>query len=327
MGEETWAESSLIPNPSVLWGALFTTMLHEGILTKDLLDELEIKDLLDELVIKDIFLYQKSPVKKLIPAPLDIYFEKGKKHLISEDYQDIMESGVISSLPEQLKSLVLPDTKTKNAESRDFCFIDWDSFTNNYPKQDNKSNISQSTDIALKSPKIGIGRSNDTLTAQDSQLYRIDMSEFKKEWKIAVVFEAPIGFPESGVLRLGGEGKTAKFNSITTDWANIDSPSTVTDALIKVYFQTPAFFDSGNGIEEISRIPDIHLLSASIGKPMPIGGYDMAQKMPKPMRKAVPPGSVYVIKGDINKVRSEISKFFHKDDLSRGYCIFHCLQF
>jgi len=49
----------------------------------------------------------------------------------------------------------------------------------------------------------------------------------------------------------------------------------------------------------------LRLLTASIGKPLNIGGFDMKERKPKPMYKAVPAGSVYyfeITEGDIQKV-------------------------
>ena len=83
--------------------------------------------------------------------------------------------------------------------------------------------------------------------------------------------------------------------------------------MFKLYLSTPAIFKKGwlpEWMDENDLIGEygglkLKLLTASIGKTISIGGFDMKVRKPKPMRKAVPAGSVYyfkIVEGDLQKV-------------------------
>ena len=107
-----------------------------------------------------------------------------------------------------------------------------------------------------------------------------------------------LGLPEKGLLKLGGEGKAVSY-------ANINSLHEIVCPDIsnqfKLVLTTPAFFKNGwlpSWIDEKTLQGELKgiklkLLVAAVGKPQYIGGWDMKNNRPKPMRKAVPAGSVY----------------------------------
>ncbi|NJO01062.1 MAG: hypothetical protein HC880_04620 [Bacteroidia bacterium] len=41
--------------------------------------------------------------------------------------------------------------------------------------------------------------------------------------------------------------------------------------------------------------------TAFVGKPIPVGGFDMENQKPKAMQKAIPAGSIYVLSSDNEK--------------------------
>jgi CRISPR-associated protein Cmr3 len=312
MGEETWAESSILPNPSVVWGALFSVLLSKGLVT--------VSDT-SLLKIQGIYL-QRNPTEKeaskiLIPAPLDLFYKKEESGSYSEDYEDI--SSIISNnsiLPYMTK----PNTN-KKVENTAGCFIDWVNFLKNYPRQNGQTVIYQSTYFNQKLSKIGITRSNTTRTTEEGKLYRVEMNEYKQDWNIIVEFEAP-NFPKSGILKLGGEGKTANYEIIQQSF---EKPMLSDEKIwFKLYFQTPAFFHSGDGISELSNLTNAKLFSASIGKPVSVGGFDIDKQQPKPMRKLVPAGSIYVFEGNPKKTHDEIHHLLNIEDYqNQGFSQFH----
>jgi CRISPR-associated protein Cmr3 len=147
------------------------------------------------------------------------------------------------------------------------------------------------------------------------------MNEYKQDWNIIVEFDAP-SFPQSGILKLGGEGKTANYEVIEKPF---EKPKLSDEKIwFKLYFQTPAFFESGNGISELSNLIHAKLFSVSIGKPLSIGGFDLKEQRPKPMRKFVPAGSIYVFEGNSQKAYSEIQTLLNiKGYQSQGFSQFH----
>ena len=119
-------------------------------------------------------------------------------------------------------------------------------------------------------------------------------------------------------IKLGGEGK---FVSVQNLAKSIEIPFPKIDNNFLLYISTPTIFKKGwlpDWIDKDSlkgKIPNtdltVKLLTASIGKPDLIGGFDMAKRKPKPMYKAVPSGSVYffeILEGN----SSELEKIHQK---------------
>lgn len=314
IGEETWIETGVFPNPSVIWGSLFSTMLADK--------HIRIKDK-SSLIINGIFLHKKEEhaAKILISAPLDIFYKKDKKDSYKGIYKEA--KNIISNYPTYLPYLTKPNIEEK-VENTANCFIDWIDFTENYPKQNGATRIYNADYFTAIISKVGITRSNTTRTSEEGKLYRMDMNEYKNGWSIIVEFEAP-NFTSEGILKLGGEGKTAKYQLIPQ---LIEKPiiKDTEDSFFKLYFQTPAFFESGNGLLELSKLKHAQLISASIGKPISIGGFDMEKKQPKVMKKAVPAGSIYLFEGNPFKSNEEIKILLDGEDRKKGFGIYHLIN-
>lgn len=182
------------------------------------------------------------------------------------------------------------------------------------------------SDFILLEPKIGITRSSNTHSSEESKLYRVDMrrlsSKTNEKLSIVVDFEDEgLSIPESGFLKLGGEGKAASYKS--NKEVNIAFPEFEDDEKqFKIVLTTPAIFN--NGWMPDIKLADEHyglklnLLTAAVGKPINVGGFDMAKKMPKPMYRAVPAGSVYyfeLMEGTMDTVR----ELFHCKSISDIY--------
>jgi len=318
MGEETWATSFTLPNPSVIWGTLFSVLWLENPDTDKSI-----------LKIKGIYLLRKATDKAaqkiLIPAPLDLSYEektnKNEFDTYPERYEEI--ENLVSNYS-SLTYLTLPDVNEK-VEQTENCFIDWTNFLENYPYRNNDTRIYQSTYFNKKMGKIGIARMNSTRVSEEGKLYRIEMNEYDKDWCFLVEVE-DLAFPKSGVLKMGGDGKAAAFEVVNKQpFTSIELPEEE-EKWFKLYFQTPNFFKSGNGLAELSNLQNATLYSASVGKPISIGGFDLEKKAPKPMTKFVPPGSVYLFKGNPKKASDEINSMLSTEkNRQQGFGQFHLI--
>jgi CRISPR-associated protein Cmr3 len=104
---------------------------------------------------------------------------------------------------------------------------------------------------------------------------------------------------QSGFLKLGGESKSVSYEleeglDITFDITGLNN----NEEQFKIYLATPALFKKGwypTEIFEKANV-EVELLTASLGKPINIGGFDIAEGKPKKMLKAIPAGSVYYYK-------------------------------
>lgn len=102
------------------------------------------------------------------------------------------------------------------------------------------------------------------------------------------------------VVRLGGDGRTAivRFSDATAFLKPlIDLGTNTIDGLqsgtrIQIYLATPAVFK--DGWHPTLHDHGLRLIAAAVGRPQIIAGWDAAKGQPKPVRRAVSAGSVYI---------------------------------
>ena len=335
MGSETWADIMFPPSPSTFYGAIRSFLIFQrgglkefeekgyediGKIIKDKNGERIVKK--GTLRISGLFLYKSE---LLFPSPLDLV-EKDKKE---KDKKLIPLTLInrpkifISDYP--LKKVLIYKPKEKAEEPSGWLTsINFKDYLKNRKKE---FNFLKHNELYLQEPKIGIAREPETLTSKEGHLYRIPMIRLNK--KVSFVLEIDdlsdkYPFPEEGIFQLGGEGRGVRYEivekSILNSLKNLEFK--FENNLFKIYLATPAIFENGwfpkwikddySGEYKGLRIK---LIACAIGRPLFIGGWDMAKNSPKSMQKAVPPGSVYyfeVVEGSIEKIKEN----FHFKNIS-----------
>lgn len=328
MGEDTWANGVFPPYPSVIYGALRSAYFSHHL--NELKKANSENDPTRDLKIKGFYILADNNV--YLPLPNDCVKKKGSKDnrvsvLTMHELKDIK-----SSCPTQYAL-----TSEEVVENVDGGIINIKSFKEylKCAKGSFSSNeILKVADRVLPEPKIGIGINKETGTSEEGKLYRVDMRRLK-DIGLLVDFEFE-GFdlPEKGMMKLGGEGKAVSYEQFKPVDFSIDNFN-FDENKFKLYLSTPAIFKNGwlpEWIDEKTLIYEgkglkFKLLTASIGKPVHIGGFDMKARKPKAMCKAVPAGSVYyfeIIKGDIQQAfeifnQSAISEFYQEQGFGIAY--------
>ncbi len=325
MGEETWADGVFPPFPSVIYGALRTAYFANHIkdIGKANTAEDPTKDLEPEKGLRIRGIYLKHGEHFYVPLPLDCVREKNGE----KDKAFVLQTTKINANASCNCTTEYILTDNKEVENIEGAILRI-SVLQDYLKDeaDSKFSIKMFSDLLLTESKIGIGRNDQTHSSEENRLYRVGMrrleDSFYNKLKIIVEFdfERLDDFPSEGILKLGGENKAAAYQKINED-ISVCEPK-IEGQKFKLYLLTPALFKKGwipewldgqtlngtyNGIK-------LRLLTASIGKYISIGGFDMEAKKPKPMRKAVPAGSVYYFEFEGDK--GEVIKHFHKESLS-----------
>ncbi|MFQ5677533.1 MAG: type III-B CRISPR module-associated protein Cmr3 [bacterium] len=163
-------------------------------------------------------------------------------------------------------------------------------------------------DIFQVEPRVGIRRDNISNTAETGYIYTLEFARLGHAWReyqIGFVIEINTTLLETDaanvrLLRLGGEARSAAYQA-DVDWVNPDEPTIGTK--FKLILLTPAIFnndwlpdfidpDSLCGSLDNGKI-NVKLVSAAVGKYVGIGGWDIRKGRAKPVRRAVPAGSVY----------------------------------
>ncbi len=297
-GSDSWADSGFLPNPSVIWGALFSVLFLEGkVKTTDK----------EKLQIKNIYLYNEEKTTILTPAPLDIFVDEDRKYYIAK-YEDV---DFISNYPLKVISKIETDKEVAPIENS---FIEINSLFQHYVNKYEKNLIIYNfSDVFITDYKIGIEIDSNTKTSKENMLYRIDLTQFLDEWSFLIEYECDVEFKESGILKLGGEGKTAQYSKVDEpiglQTANVYRKQVLEELesknYFKVLFKTPAYFNCGWQLEQKG------LVCANVGKSISIGGWDMEKKESKPMKKYIPAGSVYVFeKNGKIELKSEDSEHY-----------------
>jgi len=163
-------------------------------------------------------------------------------------------------------------------------------------------------DIITIEDKIGIKIDGNTNSVQEGYLYKTHYIRMAKDIynQLNFVVDVECGdfcFPEEGFLKLGGEGKLARVKAFdgVPAFNESDVIKEIKEKIDKTgYFKliliTPAFFKDGWKPDLKLLGINAELISANLGKPISIGGWDMDKNYPKPMSKAAPSGNVYYYK-------------------------------
>ncbi|SET12912.1 type III-B CRISPR module-associated protein Cmr3 [Anaerobranca gottschalkii] len=323
--EENWAQTIFPPSPSVFYGALRTLFFAENVNQFNLAGN--DNDPTKELKITGIYLAQGNT--SFFPAPLDCIqkkFSRGQNYNQENKgfLLDLYENPIgQSSCP--LKYILMHKGQGK-AKEIEGGYLDEEELFKYLRKEDESFNFYHLKGFLYSEPKIGIGISKNWGTSQEEMLYRTEM--IRTNNLSFVLRTSGLKLPEQGVLRLGGEGKTAYFkktSNIDTSILNLDKQ----EMMFKIYFATPAIFEKGWLPRWIEKDDDncyfgsykglrIRLLAAALGRYQSIGGFDMKKGKPKPMYRAVPAGSVYYFKLEEGTLEDAV-KLFHDQRVSDYY--------
>jgi len=331
-GEESVANGSFPPLPSVVYGALRTAVLGESIENKDFYFNTFVTDSA-KLEIKQFFL--KINQELFMPVPLDLVGydiqEEGKtkKTTKADLIENIYPKPIYSS---GQTDYVLKISQTLKAKELSGKYLLKFSALKSYLEGIQKSFTPTALTITSES-KLGIGRNNFSRTTEDGLLYRVNMQRLESKIDFAEktkadVISLVIGFDvvalknKNGFFKLGGEGKTISYDVYSNE--NNIPLIPLNDNRLKIYLATPAIFKNGylpdfiqkGFFEKDGQKINVRLLTCAIGKPVMVGGFDMDKRMPKEMYKAVPAGAVYYLETDSPEKANQLATFLHQSSIS-----------
>lgn len=305
MGEETWAVGQFPPLPSVFYGALRS--LYFSIFPNDFATLHHGHDATKDLVINEISFWQSGD--PMYPCPGDVVEIKEDESITLLQLENA--SG-ISSYPLKCMATSTEQVETliSTAVIRESAFKD-DYLTGQLPSE---SAIEKIEKLMTFEPKVGIGRNNLTHTTDEGKLFRVGMSRLQNREgtpiEFFVDFDGLLDFkdklPKKGFLKFGAENKTVAYE-VLENYNAFERDTKLLSDYFKLTLTTPGIFENGwfpDFIDKDSHIGKfvnndktrVKLIGATIGKYLSIGGFDMKERRPKPMFKAVPAGSTYFFK-------------------------------
>ncbi|MDI6738923.1 MAG: type III-B CRISPR module-associated protein Cmr3 [Candidatus Edwardsbacteria bacterium] len=322
-GEETWAYNLFPPLPSTVYGALRTAYIagHGGLAAfkrGEMSSAIGTAESPGAFALKGVYIARNNDL--LLPAPLDTVIHKtdGNERLRTLRLEPAGGTAT-DNLPLSHR-LAVPGLE--NVSVPDGIYIDEITCTDYLLGRAGPFSFTRQDELVLRENKIGIARSRQTHAAAEGMLYQAGMVRLNKDIALAADCHGLEDYPAHGMMRLGGEAKAASFETA----ADLHLPSIPagnmaelmkSDDTFKLYLATPAIFTQGwlpEGIDEKTRLWDtggmtLRLLTAAIGSPINVGGWDLDKRRPKPMRRAVPAGSVYYFKIEQGNIAAAIERF------------------
>ena len=343
-GEQSEGHSIFPPLPSTVLGALRTAYIAEfGNLSLFYSGRMQktigTRESLDNAIqVRGVFFAnsRNNRMDIFFPVPLDLVYKKKEKkddhttplHLLISQPKNFASNGIINHL------LTWPTSDPIDSDADGLLRVG--AITRYLSGNDNNLLLTNRTSLIERESKTGIARDRHTLSSEEHMLYRIDMSRFKNtdgNYGFIVDYECPDDLPQKGLLKLGGEGKSFVYQHSICDFSSLSSHIEAVKSAIhstgrfKLYFATPTIFEGGwlpswlnsdtlSGeypIESTAPI-SLKLTTAAVGKPVPVGGWDMAKGEAKPTYRAVPAGSVYYFElMDRDRIDDLIAAFHYQN--------------
>lgn len=321
LGSETWADGVFPPFPSTILGAIRTWYISNHPFGPN--DEV-IEAAIHQISLKNLSF--RVDGQHYFPLPLDLVGIKDDEALDDNEYHAIKlelkeaDQEIVAS--NYACSMVLTTASGKRIESLEgglLPHILLKDYLENHIEE-NVNSVRKIADWIKNEPKTGIGRDNETHTAAESKLYHVGMVR-SLNFEFIIGVELPDDFSEvksnnSYLIKLGAESKAARLEVITDELVieelemkaefeekdDKDNP-----CYFKIYLSTPGVFKNG-WYPDLSRYGiEAELLGAAVGKPHYVGGFDLRERRPKPLVRAVPAGSVFFYKSEKCSLKEIVS--------------------
>ncbi len=152
----------------------------------------------------------------------------------------------------------------------------------------------ESDALFCRESRLGIGVTA-ARTSEEGALYETAFIRPRAGVGLLAEVQGYDGWPDRGVMRLGGEARGAYFEQVSAvGWP---APPGSLPARFKLYFATPTYFRDGwlprGGDWSAYFEGEVALVAAAVGRYESVGGFDLAGGRHKPARRYVPAGSVY----------------------------------
>lgn len=315
-GDDHFARGACPPPPSTLYGAIRSYILSlkwsefESFSTSgqnipdDIMKEIGLPNKPGILTLKHFLLAKKgvAGVEPFYPMPKDISWQKsnGKKKMFILSPQELTGINIKTDMPQGLIYMWYPTQEALEQSSGFLSSSDMEQYLLGKTQQ----NYIHQKDIFDLEERTGIRKNKLARSVEKGGLYSVGYFRFQRDTGFIANIEGVQSMPKQGILRLGGDHRSARY--VETTWNDIPlepiKKMVETNKRFKIVLISPAIFSNGwlpGGINpqtmegQIGGV-NVKLISACVSRPIGIGGFDMAKKMPKVMKKAVPAGSVYL---------------------------------
>lgn len=324
----SYGESLIPPWPSVASGAIRTFMLaREGIELSSFSSgeihhpQLGTPDLPGSFTLSDFQLARRTKrgIEALYPLPADLV---GVQRNNGYELRRLMPGvviGVSGSYPLQKWPLLQHDRRSKRVSGLWMTQSGWQKYLGG--SLPHTGEILRSEQLWKTDPRVGVGLDTVQRSSQKGMLFTSQ----------AIAMEAGHGFliavdgadlPLVGMLRLGGDGRSAMMQPTDYEPPHIDFSELVEERRCRIVLTAPGLFPDGwklptqenNGTIRIGNLT-ARVTCAAVPRAEVISGWDLSANngkgQPKVAERVVPSGSVYWLE-ELETTPDELSKLMER---------------
>lgn len=252
---------------------------------------------------------ETSPLEPVFPLPADLVcFENEFANLTPGEASRLVEDG--RTLP---RVAVLRAEKQEKPKSGIYLReAGWKKhLAGELP--DNKTSGIEAKHLHTRDPRLGIGLNTDSRTAESGLIYTTEghafspkESAFSATGFLVGIEGADSLLPESGFLRLGGDGRGARYRRVNYQPPAPPLATIDRTGRFRLILTTPGLFAEGWLPSGVSA----RLVCAAVPRREVISGWDLFNCKPKDAKCVAPAGSVYWfedIQGDADKLAERVA--------------------
>lgn len=351
-GESFWAKSIFPSNPRPFAGALKTKILSKKLLQsgKTFKDYVKGDNQLKQLI-KKIggvggfgTLSFKGPLlaKKLADQKLEVYFPipldwlgEGAIRPLEDSKKVNFNKPAFISFSADLLWMRKEDPGTQLKEK-----LLSAAALKNYLAGERPHQFLEKRDFYERELRTGTKISSKTGTVEEGMLYTLEFLRLKELAGFLLEIDVDESLVPEGLISLGGERRGSyceriKNSDMDSDFLELLSGSEIKNKIrgkirerLKLYLLTPAIFKNGwfpdflnpDGEGKVGSLR-LRLVAAVVGKPVSISGWDLAHRGPKPLKRAIPSGSVYFFEIKEGSVEDVFKSFHFKTGIQKATAI------
>jgi CRISPR-associated protein Cmr3 len=288
----SYGESLLPPWPSVAAGALRSLLYASN---GKVLDDPE--DF--RLTAFHIARRQGQQVEAVYPLPADVVISgECRQTCISRLHPAAFVDGIATSSSLPMTPILAERQRSKPQSGFWLAAAGWKRYlAGETPTQ---NDLIRSKDLWQMETRVGLGIEPEKRRADDGKLFSMQ----------AIAFRCGVGFiaasmgrvtpPETGILRIGGDGRAAALSSVSEPLLRADHAAIAQARRARLILTTPGLFSAGwrlpgmsaDGYWELAGVR-ARVVAAAVPRAEVVSGWDMVKKRPKPARRVAPTGSVY----------------------------------
>lgn len=334
-GDDHFARGTCPPPPSTIYGAFRSHILSLMWPEFDSFSESD-EDKIPEHIKREIgtplkqgalklgqFLLARQEgnlVEPIYPLPRGVSQIKGEtpKTVFVLKPKDLKDKNVKTDLPPGLRHMWYPSPRALEQGSGYLSKPQME----RYLSGGTPDTLVEQKDIFDFEDRTGIRKNRFSRSVETGGLYSVGYFRFRKDAGFALEIDGTNVLPEHGIVRLGGDHRSAFFSRVS--WTDMEKEQIkkliAANGLFKIVFISPAIFTGGwlPGSIDIKTMEgqingiDVRMIGACVGKPVGIGGFDIAKKNPKIMKRAVPSGSVYLFELKGNNIEELFNNIWLK---------------